>query len=85
MNRNRNLYGWTGAGHAPSEDRDYVFGHVSGVRVNAGCAVFPDGRVAYATRWPEAGEINRCVRVQGGRRRRGMMMWATEKAKELSK
>jgi hypothetical protein len=82
MNQRRKLHGWRGCGHAPSQDRDYVFEHESGVRVNAGCAVFPDGRVVYSNRWPESTEIDRCVRIQGGRRLRGMMMWAAEKARE---
>ena len=76
MNERRKLRGWTGCGHTPSETRDYVFQHISGVRVNAGCAVFPNGRVAYPTNFAESREIDRCVRIQGGRRLRGMMMWA---------
>lgn len=82
MNQRRKLKGWRGCGHASNEDRDFVFQHVSGVRVSAMLAVFPDGSTGSAFHWPEAAEIDKCVKIQGGRALRGMMMWAAEKARK---
>jgi len=78
MNQRRKLKGWRGCGHTPNEDRDFVFEHVSGVRASAMLAVFPDGSTGSANHWPESGEIDRCVKIQGGRPLRGMMMWAAK-------
>jgi hypothetical protein len=75
--------GWTFVGSG-------VWSHTSGINVHVlGLARMPDGRIRYEGQWPASGIARGCIRMAGGNRKRGLMMWAlvlfriSEKAKRL--
>jgi len=76
--------GWTNL-HPPSEESGPVWEHTSGVRIHAaGLVLLPNDEAAFwANLWPESQEIDRAIRMCGGNRKRGMMCYALEKAREL--
>lgn len=39
----------------------------------------------YGMLWPESRNVDQCVRVAGGNRRRGMMVWALNVLRRLSR
>jgi hypothetical protein len=55
-----------------------VWEHASGVRIHvAGLVGLPStGHFVYADRWPESQDAYRCIRIAGGSRKRGLMIWA---------
>jgi hypothetical protein len=51
--------------------------HTSGVGVHVlGLAFMPDGTVRRASEWPASGMADGYIRLAGGNRKRGLMMWA---------
>jgi hypothetical protein len=41
-----------------------------------GMVRLPDGLIVRGASWPESGAVDQCIRIAGGNRRRGMMIWA---------
>ena len=63
--------GWTKSGRAP------VWDHVDGIRVHvSGLARLPGGMEINGMQGPEMYNLWRCVRICGGSRKRGAMLWA---------
>jgi hypothetical protein len=61
-----------------------VWDHVSGIRIHAyGFAKLPNGSIVNAAMWPLSRELDACVRIAGGNRIRGLMVFAKRKAGEL--
>lgn len=53
-----------------------VYDHSSGLRIHVlGMCRLPDGKVIYGETWPESKSLDRCIRICGGNRRRGVMVW----------
>ena len=52
----------------------------TGVRLHVGGALcrFPGLDFVYGMLWPEGRSVNRCIRIAGGNRRRGLMIWALQ-------
>ena len=62
--------GWVNVGGA-------VWDHPSGIRLHvAGLLGLPSGEFLCANHWPESQAADRCVRIAGGSRKRGLMIWA---------
>lgn len=54
-----------------------IYQHTSGLRVHLlGYAFLLDGTVRSASAWPESRLANAYIRLAGGNRKRGLMMWA---------
>lgn len=54
-----------------------VWDHDSGMRLHClGLLVMPDGKMRRATEWPASDIAKGYIRVAGGNRKRGLMMWA---------
>lgn len=54
-----------------------VWDHESGIRLHlGGCLRLADGRFVDANIWPEACSVSLAVRMAGGSRKRGLMLWA---------
>lgn len=67
------LPGWTHVHGA-------VWDHESGVRLHLlGMIRSADGSFTSANEWPNCRQVNRCVRIAGGNRKRGLMLWAESK------
>lgn len=78
MTRPRPGPGWTYMESA-------VYDHVSGIRIHiSGVVQLLDGTILDGTQWPETKSLDHCIRVCGGSRRRGVMVWAL-KAAEAAK
>jgi hypothetical protein len=58
---------------------DAVWEHVSGVRIHVYGLAGLNGEMLYANSWPESKEADRCIRIAGGSRKRGLMIWALRK------
>ncbi len=72
MNRTRPGPGWKHLGCA-------VYEHSSGMRIHThGLCRFRGGPFIDGTMWPEWQKLNMAIRVNGGNRRRGVMVWALE-------
>lgn len=70
--------GWTYKGPC-------VWDHVSGLRIHVyGLCVVASGYKINGRRWPESQELDRCIRIAGGNRRRGTMIWAMKLNSERS-
>lgn len=66
--------GWVHLGGA-------VYEHTTGVRVHVGGLMrTPTGDTVVGTLWPESRRMDRCIRMNGGNRRRGVMAWGLNKA-----
>lgn len=66
------LAGWKHTGGA-------VWDHTSGIRIHVQCLLLrPDGSVVRGTCCTESRNLDRAVRVCGGNRKRGVMLWAME-------
>lgn len=51
----------------------------TGMRLHtSGLLDLNDGRLLHPNSWPESVKANRCIRICGGNRRRGLMVWALE-------
>jgi hypothetical protein len=65
--------GWKYVGSA-------VWDHKSGLRLHImGLCRLPNGEEVNGFRWPESRELDRWIRIAGGNRRRGAMLWALSK------
>ena len=54
-----------------------VFEHESGMRVHTlGFLVFPSKQVLMGNQMPEYDRLNKAIKIQGGNRKRGLMLWA---------
>lgn len=63
-------HGWNKVGPA-------IYDHDSGVRIHvAGLVRLPSGEFVSGEQWPQCQEMYRYIRIAGGNRRRGVMMWA---------
>ena len=59
-----------------------VYDHETGLRIHvAGIARLHDGTLLSGTMWPEVRLLNKCIRVCGGNRKRGVMVWALRASK----
>lgn len=69
--------GWKHLGSAVWENND-------GLRIAVGGAYrLPDGTFVSGEQWPQSKELYRWIRIAGGNRKRGVMLWAMhETAKE---
>jgi hypothetical protein len=57
-----------------------VWDHASGARLHLGGFLrLPSGEHISANRWPELLSLNRYIRIAGGSRKRGLMLWALSK------
>jgi len=66
--------GWTHLGSA-------VYEHTSGLRVHTqGLLRFPSGETKTGSVWPESKTLEKFVRICGGSRKRGVMVWALNSA-----
>lgn len=60
-----------------------VYEHTSGIRIHVfGMALLPSGVWINGRTWPEHKALDLCIRICGGTRRRGVMVWALTKATE---
>ena len=62
--------GWTKPGIAP------VYDHTCGIRVHVFGLLRWEGKEVFGNTWPESQNLRRCIRVCGGNRKRGVMVWA---------
>lgn len=54
-----------------------VWDHPSGTRLHlGGCLRLLDGVFIEPFRWPESMSADHCIRIMGGNRKRGLMLWA---------
>lgn len=55
-----------------------VFDHASGIRIHTGGCLcrFPNGDIVVGVRHPESINLDQNIRVAGGNRKRGVMVWA---------
>lgn len=61
-----------------------VWDHASGLRIHLmGVCRLPCGGIVYGENWPESKRLSRCIRIAGGNRKRGIMAWALERAKQI--
>lgn len=58
----------------------------SGLRVHVGGALcrLPLTNCIYGMLWPETNNVDQCIRIAGGNRRRGMMVWALNVLRRLN-
>jgi hypothetical protein len=72
--------GWKRAGIAP------VYDHTSGIRVHVhGWLRLACGKLIDGSRWPELLSVGRFVRICGGNRKRGVMVWGRYTAAQAAK
>lgn len=54
-----------------------IWDHESGMRVHMlGMLRLPNGEIRRANQWPAIQLADMCIRVAGGNRKRGLMIWA---------
>lgn len=54
-----------------------VYDHPSGLRIHVGgYCLMPQGEFISGNAWPQSSVMDRFIRIAGGNRRRGVMMWA---------
>ena len=59
-----------------------VWQHVSGTRLHVAGLCLIRGVAHWANMWPESAAADRCIRIAGGNRKRGLMLWASRKESE---
>ena len=69
--------GWTKPGIAP------VYDHTSGIRIHVfGHYRIGDKLLIDGNAWPESQALGKCIKVCGGNRKRGVMVWAMRTTNE---
>lgn len=64
--------GWRQNGHHVA-----IWDHDSGMRLHLlGLLRLPNGELKSASKWPSSIVATGCIRVAGGNRKRGLMLWA---------
>ena len=54
-----------------------IWDHESGIRLHMlGMLRLPNGEIRQANQWPTSQLADGCIRVAGGNRKRGLMIWA---------
>ena len=73
--------GWRNWIHTP------VYEHTTGIRVHAMGTIslrLPTGeRIIYGQNWPHSQSAERWIKIAGGNRKRGLMLWALEEFRKL--
>lgn len=68
--------GWTNI-HTHHGEPTSVWDHASGIRLHIiGLVSFADGKSLWVNQWPDSAIADRCIRIAGGNRKRGLMLWA---------
>lgn len=66
-----------GPGWRQNKINTAVWDHYSGMRLHMlGLLRLPNGEMRQANQWPTSHLANGCIRVAGGNRKRGLMVWA---------
>ena len=68
--------------------RTGVWDHRSGIRINTGgLIVIPgkaDTRLIWENEWPHSQSAERWIKIAGGNRKRGLMLWALDEYQKLN-
>ena len=74
---NQSIVRRPGPGWRQNTNTKAVWDHDSGLRLHMlGMVRLPNGEIRQANQWPTSQLADGCIRVAGGNRKRGLMIWA---------